>query len=105
MTPLENVLQRRGLLEEARRILDRHAPATFEHIIGRSHVASICQARHEIAALLAQHTGLSTPQIGRLMGGRDHTTILNSLKTMGVKSARARGERCELGPPIRYRVA
>ena len=33
--------------------------------------------RHIVYYLASMHTGLSTPQIGHKMGGRDHTTIMH----------------------------
>lgn len=50
-------------------------------IIGSHQDRATIQARH--AAVLAIHeelTGLSMPQIGAIIGGRDHTTILHSLR-------------------------
>lgn len=44
----------------------------------RSHWA--CVPRHEAAFRLVTEVGMSMPQAGRVLGGRDHTTILNSLR-------------------------
>jgi chromosomal replication initiation ATPase DnaA len=103
-TELEIILRRRGLLEQAQRILDRYAPATFAHVVGRARWGSISQARHEIIALLVEHApDLSAPEIGRLIGGRDHTSILNSCHVMGIKKIAPKR-----APPqpieVRYRV-
>jgi hypothetical protein len=48
-------------------------------IIGPSRVRNICAARHEAMHLIVAHTAHSYVRIGRLMGGRDHTTVINSL--------------------------
>lgn len=40
----------------------------------------LVNARHEAAYRLHTETTMSTPQIGKKLGGRDHTTILNSLR-------------------------
>ena len=44
----------------------------------RNHL--LVNARHEAAYRLHTETTMSTPQIGNKLGGRDHTTILNSLR-------------------------
>lgn len=40
----------------------------------------LCTARHEAAYRLRHETTWSLPRIGGFLGGRDHTSILNSLK-------------------------
>lgn len=47
-------------------------------ITGPSRRANIVQARHVTVGLLIDLTKASLPTIGRMLGGRDHTTILNS---------------------------
>lgn len=39
----------------------------------------LVRARHILCYLMRQHTGLSYPQIGRILGNRDHTTIMNAV--------------------------
>lgn len=39
-----------------------------------------CQARFACATLIKIHRGASMPEIGRRLGGRDHTTILHGLR-------------------------
>jgi chromosomal replication initiator protein len=59
-------------------------------LTGKQRTARIAQARHE-AVLRAHETGrYSLSQIGRAFGGRDHTTILNSIKRG--KELRARND-------------
>lgn len=38
---------------------------------------SICRARHAAMWLLTRYGGLSLPEVGRRMGGRDHSTVLH----------------------------
>ena len=38
------------------------------------------RARHEAFWRMKQETRLSLPQIGRFMGGRDHTTVLHGIR-------------------------
>ncbi|MGC1853425.1 MAG: chromosomal replication initiator protein DnaA [Solirubrobacterales bacterium] len=49
-------------------------------LVGASRAATPLRARQIAILLTREATDLSLPQIGRLYGGRDHTTILNSLR-------------------------
>jgi chromosomal replication initiator protein len=49
-------------------------------LIGTSRSATPLRARQVAIYLTREMTDLSLPQIGRLYGGRDHTTVLNSLR-------------------------
>ncbi len=49
-------------------------------LIGTSRAATPLRARQVAIYLTREMTDLSLPQIGRLYGGRDHTTVLNSLR-------------------------
>lgn len=50
-------------------------------IMGRSQAYEISSVRHfAILAIWSEREDLSLPRIGQFLGGRDHTTILNSLK-------------------------
>jgi chromosomal replication initiator protein len=49
-------------------------------LIGSSRAATPLRARQIAILLTRESTDLSLPQIGRLYGGRDHSTILNSLR-------------------------
>jgi chromosomal replication initiator protein len=49
-------------------------------LVGSSRAATPLRARQVAIFLTRELTDLSLPQIGRLYGGRDHTTILNSLR-------------------------
>ncbi len=49
-------------------------------LIGTSRAATPLRARQVAIFLTRELTDLSLPQIGRLYGGRDHTTVLNSLR-------------------------
>ncbi|HWU19363.1 MAG TPA: helix-turn-helix domain-containing protein [Devosia sp.] len=48
-------------------------------ILSETRVRTVLPARHEAVYLIAKHTTHSLSHIGKLMG-RDHTTIINSLK-------------------------
>jgi chromosomal replication initiator protein len=49
-------------------------------LVGASRAATPLRARHVAILLTRESTSLSLPQIGRLYGGRDHSTVLNSLR-------------------------
>jgi chromosomal replication initiator protein len=49
-------------------------------LVGSSRAATPLRARHVAIFLTRELTDLSLPQIGRLYGGRDHSTVLNSLR-------------------------
>jgi chromosomal replication initiator protein len=49
-------------------------------LVGSSRAATPLRARQVAILLTREVTDLSLPQIGRLYGGRDHSTVLNSLR-------------------------
>ncbi len=51
-----------------------------EQLVGPARTATPLRARQVAILLTREATDLSLPQIGRLFGGRDHSTILNSLR-------------------------
>jgi hypothetical protein len=55
-------------------------------IRGPSRTRHIVAARHEAVWLVHTHCqNLSTTQVGRLFGGRDHSTALNSIRLFAAK--------------------
>jgi chromosomal replication initiator protein len=53
-------------------------------LVGTSRAATPLRARQVAIFLTRELTDLSLPQIGRLYGGRDHSTVLNSLRRIEV---------------------
>lgn len=53
-------------------------------LVGTSRAATPLRARQVAIFLTRELTDLSLPQIGRLYGGRDHSTVLNSLRRVEV---------------------
>ncbi|MGB0120948.1 MAG: chromosomal replication initiator protein DnaA [Solirubrobacterales bacterium] len=51
-----------------------------ENLMSRKRDQNTATARHIAIFLTREMTGLSLPQIGSLYGGRDHSTVLNSIK-------------------------
>jgi chromosomal replication initiator protein len=64
--------------------IQQHVATAFgisrAELIGSSRAAVPLRARQVAILLTRESTGLSLPQIGRLYGGRDHSTVLNSLR-------------------------
>lgn len=60
------------------RAVSKQTGVSVEDIISGSRRLRICRARQLVAYIAAKHTLRSTTEIGRLMVGFDHTTILNS---------------------------
>jgi hypothetical protein len=61
-----------------RAVAEAHA-ISINDLLCDSHSRPLVLARHEAAYEMAQLTRLSLVQIGRALGGRDHTTIMNAL--------------------------
>lgn len=53
---------------------------TVDHLVSKRRDRQIVRARHQAMHELHQELGLSTPVIGRLLGNRDHTSVLYGLK-------------------------
>lgn len=72
--------------------IERRASMVFNlrlvHIRGRSRQKDLSLARHFICYWAARKTSLSLPQIGRLLGGRDHTSILHGVRAYREKRAK-----------------
>jgi chromosomal replication initiator protein len=64
--------------------IQQRVAAAFEvsraELVGSSRAATPLRARQIAILLTREMTNLSLPQIGRLYGGRDHSTVLNSLR-------------------------
>jgi chromosomal replication initiator protein len=65
--------------EIQQRVAERFGISRAE-LVGSSRAAIPLRARQVAIFLTRELTELSLPQIGRLYGGRDHTTVLNSLR-------------------------
>jgi len=53
-----------------------------EDIVGKKRTKEIVLARHLAAYLIREITEISLPNIGKTIGGRDHTTVLSSIKVI-----------------------
>lgn len=66
--------------EELQEAAARLHGITVEQLRGPSRIAKSVRARQMAILLTRETTSLSLPEIGRLFGGRDHSTIHNSLR-------------------------
>lgn len=61
----------------AKAVAVRHC-VTYDEIVGESRVRSIFKPRAMFCHIAYEHLGKSTTQIGRFLGGRDHTTVIHA---------------------------
>jgi chromosomal replication initiator protein len=69
-----------GSVEEIQQRVAEGFGISRAELIGSSRAATPLRARQVAIFLTRELTDLSLPQIGRLYGGRDHSTVLNSLR-------------------------
>ena len=62
-----------------REVAGRHA-LRVEDLTGRRRTQPIAQARQEAMAEAWRRTALSKCEIGRRLGGRDHTTVIHGVR-------------------------
>jgi chromosomal replication initiator protein len=67
-------------VEEIQQLVAERFGVSRAELVGSSRAAIPLRARQVAIFLTRDLTDLSLPQIGRLYGGRDHTTVLNSLR-------------------------
>ena len=79
VVPRTRPTQPTSVEEIQQRVAERFGISRAE-LIGSSRAATPLRARQVAIFLTRDLTDLSLPQIGRLYGGRDHTTVLNSLR-------------------------
>jgi chromosomal replication initiator protein len=60
-------------------VAERHE-VTVKDIKSHSHKMKMVHARQEAAYLMQKELKLSLPRIGRVIGKRDHTTILHAIR-------------------------
>lgn len=64
---------------------------SVEDILGGRRTRPIVRARHEAAYRMHHELRMSFPAIGRRLGGKDHTTIINGVNVHEKRLAEARG--------------
>jgi hypothetical protein len=80
-----NLGKEKQLAREIRRHLARRYDVTLAEMDGDRRSIRVVQARHAaMAEIYVQCPSISLPEIGRMFGGRDHTTVLHAVKKLGV---------------------
>lgn len=59
----------------------RHWGVHTDLLPGPSRDGLVVAARHHAMWLMRTHTQMSLPQIGRMLGGRDHATVLSGIES------------------------
>jgi chromosomal replication initiator protein len=67
-------------VEEIQQLVAASFGISRAELVGSTRAATPLRARQVAIFLTREMTDLSLPQIGRLYGGRDHSTVLNSLR-------------------------
>lgn len=57
-------------------------PVDFTEIISHSRKASLAGWRHALFHTMRNNTQMSLPELGRVVGRRDHTTAINSIRVV-----------------------
>jgi chromosomal replication initiator protein len=63
----------------------RHYHLSEQDLVGRSRRRQVSVPRQLAMFLIREETGSSLPQIGDLLGGRDHTTIIHGCEKIGAQ--------------------
>lgn len=80
--------EKKTMNEIAVEVLARHPGVSMAEVKGPRRNRIVVAARMEIAyEIYTQRGDASYPAIGRFLGGRDHTTILHSVRVMTAKKA------------------
>jgi hypothetical protein len=77
-------------MTEADRIIKAVCDAAgveIKHLLSERRARWIARPRQLAMALIAERTALSLPQIGRKMGGRDHTTVMHAKRAWALAIA------------------
>jgi len=67
-------------VEEIQQRVSESFGVSRAELVGPTRAATPVRARHVAIYLTREMTDLSLPQIGRLYGGRDHSTVLSSIR-------------------------
>lgn len=70
----------------ARAVAKAHG-VSFNDLVSHRREHHLVRARQHAMWELAQHTKLSYPQIGRILGDRDHSTVIHGIKRHALRIA------------------
>src|SRR4051812_37740617 len=77
---IDDTAPRRLTVRDIAQACCRHYGVSMTEILSPRRHAAIVWARHVAMYLSREHTLRSLPEIGRLFGGRDHTTVLHAAR-------------------------
>jgi chromosomal replication initiator protein len=78
--------QRRNVLpEQIMELVAREWKTTVEALLGRDRSQKIAEPRQVAMYLMRKETDASLPQIGEVLGGRDHTTVMYAIDKIATK--------------------
>jgi chromosomal replication initiator protein len=80
LIPSRSPLSKPSTVEEIQQQVAAAFSISRAELVGTGRAATPLRARQIAILLTREATDLSLPQIGRLYGGRDHSTVLNSLR-------------------------
>ena len=78
---------RRTTVREIKRVVSELSKIPVQEMEGPRRTARVIKPRQIAMALAYKYSGSSLPQIGRLFGGRDHTTVLHAVRIAPEKYA------------------
>lgn len=85
LTSRQGKTPRDRLIERISQMAESHG-SSWREIVSRDQTARASHVRQE-GYRMARDAGLSMPAIGKLFGGRDHTTVLSGLRAYEARSA------------------
>lgn len=100
-------LGRRALFRTYREVVSAVAGISgvpIAQIVGVRRMCRVVQARHAAALLLREDCGASYPEIARILGGRDHSTMVVAVRVAAHK-VRTGGPMAALVGDVRARLA
>ena len=69
-------------IDTVQKVVEEYYHVSHEELIGPRRTANIAKARHVAVYLANNLCEMTTPAIGAEFGGRDHSTVLNSIKVI-----------------------
>jgi chromosomal replication initiator protein len=106
LTPAQSKLSPEMILD----VSATYFGASIAELTGRLRTAKIALQRQIIMYLIREETGASLPQIGHLLGGRDHTTVIHGYERIAAEldanselSRQVAELRARLYEPVRVR--
>lgn len=79
LCPTEEPIHRRPTIQEIKRIVARYYGVTVNDLESPCRAARCVRPRHVACYLIRERTIKSFPEIGRRLGGRDHTTAMSAV--------------------------